>query len=503
MELLDYLVGLQTSNLQGTIAVDNSDVVTFEQKKSYLRWGDIDNPYNRLYITYTLLNIGHIFIKGQKYFNQTGTTHFDITTDDGNNVAIVNGKVSVNWSMQSNSYFEVVDAAEGIVRIKKLNEEDDKTRYTITVSVLLKNNNTVTASWKIGAFTRLPERGDFAYADGTFDDEVIGGKTMVGFVVNSSDMYIGTEVVGRSVDVCSMKYFKIQSKDTELSLDTYPWGVSIGSRNDQLQQLFVDEVSADSNNVNLSNIAVGTGANDFQSKANTRNIVDVASAVITGYISKMWRNTDITQYQESTSANQYAAMVRTKVSAQLSQMPSTIEELGDMMEAFRTKMLIDGNTNVDRYDQLFYPPALGCYLYEPYVKNDENLHSSYRSGNWFLPAYGIVNKIANFYHASRNKQEGVVPSSVYANEDQTLSDADYPLIANLLKRLEDAGVVVSSVYDSFVAESAVSHGSSSLSSSNNDNVMSIRLYNMYQSSMVTNKYARLWYRAITNFTFMI
>jgi hypothetical protein len=438
-ELLDYLVGLQTSVLRGTISVASNQVVTFEQKKSYLRWGNIDDPTNTLYITYVLLNIDHIFIKGQKYFNALGTTQFDITAEEGNNVAIVNGMASVSWSIQNNPYIEITNASTGAARIKALNPAGDETRYTLTVVVNLIDNTTVTATWKVGAFMRLPRRGDFAYADGSFDDEVIGGKTMVGYVFGASDIIIDNVVKGKYLDVGAFELPIIKSRDAYISRNTFRWGVQASSSTAGLPQQFINEVQGASGNVNLT-AGFGYDLTTTASKARTKAAVDTVKQVINGYLRTLWTNTDLSQYQSTASNEQMAIMTSVKDMAIRGIYPRNLVELGDMMRAFQSKMLLDGNTNSERYYLLFFPPFYECYLYEPNVKEGEVLHEAYRAESWALTTSAILNKIYAMWHASRNKVTNRTPSSEYANEDNTVADANYPLFANLLKRMEDAGM---------------------------------------------------------------
>ena len=441
VSILDYLASLNTCVLSGTIDVLASDIVTFEQKKSYLRWGNIDDSSNTLYITYTLLDITHVFIKGQKYFGQTGTTQFDITTDDGNNVKIVNGAAAVHWSIESNQKIRITDAAQGIASIDALNAANDETRYTLTVTVTLIDNTTVSATWKVGAFARKPRRGDFAFADGSFDDEVIGGKTIVGLVYSFVDN-MGSEgsYVSRTLEVVSYHGPYIRSTDGAIaSARAWPWGIDSNS----FASSYIDEVSAASGNVILTNFLSG-GAADELSFGHSRLMVNAAKSIIQGYLRTMWNNTDLSQYESSTTASEKAAMRVAKYLATQNKLPSTPEELGDIMQALEIKMRLDGGSSVTKYHQLFFPAAYCCHIFEPPIKEGEVLNNAYKRDEWCLPAAATMLKIARMYHASRGKVNNATASSTYANEDNTVADADYPLFANALKRLEDAGAPTNS-----------------------------------------------------------
>lgn len=500
-ELLDYLVGLNTSDIRGTISVASGQVVTLDQKSSYLRWGNIDDPTNALYITYVLLNVEHVFITGQKYFTSTGTTQFGITAGAGNNVAIRNGALAVTWSIETNPKFTISQegARTGEVQCVALNSSTDKTRYALTVTVELIGGNTVSATWHIGAFMRLPERGDFAYADGTFDDEVIGGKTMVGFAFGVADIFIGEEVKGRSVDVCSMRYYIIQSNDGLIfESGQFMFGVAIGTSNAHIPQQLASEITAAAN-VDLTNLSIGSGTSDVASKNNTRNVASVAKAVISDWLWPIFRNLDLSQYEGGCTAGEYAAMTRTKGFAMANHFPSTLVEFGDVIEAFLAKMRIDGNTSPDRFEQLLYPAPYSATIYEPTVNDGETLSQSYKSGSWYLPAGAVLVKLARFNHASRGKVNGRTPSSDYANEDQTLADADYPLIANLLKRMEDVGLY--NIFEPFHAESNIVYHAGSSNSTSSNTLQGYRFYDMAAGNVF--RYGKNPQRAITNVNYMI
>lgn len=442
-ELLDYLVGLNTSDIRGTIAVASDNIVTLDQKSSYLRWGNIDDPNNSLYISYVLMNVQNVFITGQKYFTSTGTTQFGITAGNGNNVAIVNGTLSVNWSIQSNSYIEIIDAARGIARINQLNAAGDETRYTLTVVVNLIGGSTVTATWKVGAFRRLPVRGDFAYADGTFDDEYQGGKTPVGVVFSVSDNMSGGVYTSRTIDVFSFKFPSIKSKDGYVNSKVHQWGVSKGTAGNQFTTAQCSEISEASNISDVVGLAVyqGNANADFSAQIKNETVINTANAIINGYIASLWDATTIATYEASISPSEQQAMYRAKSLAGQRKLPSTPEELGDMMQALRVKMRVDANSNsnTEKYYALFYPAFYNAYLFEPDVKDGEFLHNAYRRKSWYVPATGQMYKIAIMNYKSKNKTANNIASSEYANEDNSVEDSEYPIVSNILKRLEDAG----------------------------------------------------------------
>ena len=126
--------------------------------------------------------------------------------------------------------------------------------------------------------------------------------------------------------------------------------------------------------------------------------------------------------------------------------PGSLTELCDDILALRSKMQEQGATKPTLYDQFYYPAAMGCRLYEPSVKEGEELHEAYKKGNWDLPAFGTLCREYNFFRNSRagsgtNKDTGnVVIGKANENPD---SEALLPLFANLLARVKAAGYNIS------------------------------------------------------------
>ena len=85
-------------------------------------------------------------------------------------------------------------------------------------------------------------------------------------------------------------------------------------------------------------------------------------------------------------------------------------------------------------------------MHQPDVLAGETLNSQYALKKWSLPACGILKLIYGFYHASRNKTNNALPSASYADEDNTVADADYPLMSNVLARYTAAGLDTSSLH---------------------------------------------------------
>lgn len=454
-DLLMWLAGLPACTLSGSIAMLSAARLSLNDVLYlYGKYGNIQSQQNTLYIDYTKVVIDVIGITGQKYFGALGATQFGVTAS-GNNVKFVNNKPALEWKfvkevdnaeVTDNDAYEFIrftDSVTGAAEVIRLNTAGDETRFKLKVTATLENNDTVSATWLVGAFLRIPHRGDFAFADGTFDDEPRLNKTNVGFVVRVTSKESAGVVTGYTVDVCSWKNPTIRSNDNVISGSAHAWGPYPSNDNNGMPQAFINEVAAASDAVLTNTAALGGGNADFASLEKAKVLTDTAKKVINGYLADMWSDTDLTQYAESASSAQMELMQRVKALAEAHQLPRTNVELGDMMEALQVKMGLDGAASPARYRQLFFPAAYCAHLYEPTVADGETLHEAYRRTKWVLPASGMIYLIWQMYHASRNKVNNGTVSQAYANEDNTVANADYPLFANLVKRLIDAGMSTS------------------------------------------------------------
>lgn len=62
-------------------------------------------------------------------------------------------------------------------------------RYIAKCELTKTGGSVLTADFQIGFYRRVPKIGDFAYADGTFDDQYFKDKTLVGIVYKLDEMW--------------------------------------------------------------------------------------------------------------------------------------------------------------------------------------------------------------------------------------------------------------------------------------------------------------------------
>ena len=124
-------------------------------------------------------------------------------------------------------------------------------------------------------------------------------------------------------------------------------------------------------------------------------------------------------------------------------LPETPAELADLMVALGN---IGGGV---RWQQLAYPAAYGCMLYEPQNNGKliEDLDAHYKRGNWYLHGAADMMRLYIFFRNSRalTPSDTGTPTAVFSDENNPLrptepTDARRPHYANLQKRAKDAGI---------------------------------------------------------------
>lgn len=482
--LLMWLASTEQCTMTGRIATASTPQLTLDEVLTlFAKFGDITDEDNDLYVNYAKSMIYNIGITGQKYFKQTGLTQFGITTGgaSGNNIRFTNGVPDLAWtfivddgeggeeeSLVSGG-IRITDAVAGKAEITALNESGDETRHTLQVTATLQNGTTIARRWKVGLYDRIPHRGDFAYADGTFDDDVHLGKTIVGYALKVTAN--GSPVTSYTVDVMCAD-----------EVGSWMWGVYPDNSNG-IPTDMRSEVSAQSQNITLTDFNYDEGQNAMDSAAETQRMIYRADCIINGWLKNLWDGIDLTApaYDDTltyavgktVTQNGYVYICKTaiteagafdstkwtmltdadltkmrfaKTKAGNAELPDSKTELETMMDALVALETSLGASNTARFRQLFYPSAYECHMHQPDVLAGETLNSQYALKKWSLPACGILKLIYGFYHASRNKTNNALPSASYADEDNTVADADYPLMSNVLARYTAAGLDTSSLH---------------------------------------------------------
>lgn len=435
------------AELTGTITMTGN--LTFANKLALAgTYGDIDNTNNPLFLSYSKRAINSVSIKGLSYITETGTYRYDLvcSPSTGNDVALKNGKLAVEWSIDESAktFGSFVDTINGLLKVNKLDESGADMRYIIQCKLTKTTGAELVADRQVGFYRRTPKIGDFAYADGTFDDQFLKDKTVVGTVFKLNEMWKGDDeaeptiftgydkpteafkssrkLIGYQVLVDCKENVPYRSSDNFINTGSVVWGLfpnndfnghgdiqeeikaatgiasifdlagisNIGSQgltggsnnNYILSTNYFDAEQDDG----FKDYSTGSGGvTDWQGKQKTLAIIRHANQIINSYL--------------LSDANESVGIYYTDedgVEHQFAEIPTTVEELANAME-----VLHKANNNLTKYQQFLYPAAYGCYLYEPKVNEGETLDPQYAATNWYLPAMGELMRMYGFHAKSR------------------------------------------------------------------------------------------------------
>lgn len=435
------------AQLTGTISLTGN--LTFDNKLALAgTYGNIDDQNNSLFISYSKRAINSVSINGPSYITETGTYKYNLVCSPsiGNDIALKDGKLAIEWSIEESAktYGSFVDAINGLLKVNKLDESGSDMRYIVQCNLTKTTGAQLTADYQVGFYRRIPKIGDFAYADGTFDDQYLKDKTVIGIIYKMDEMWQGEgeteptvfsgynkpteafkatrKLVGYQISIDAKENVPYRSTDSFINTSSVVWGLypsndgnghnslqteisaatgitsifdlpgisnitgrgwSGGINNDYLTTGNYLDTDADDGFKDWST-ATGT-VTDWQGKQKTQAIIRHANQIINAYLLSD-NNESVNLYWTDEDG----------VEHQLAELPTTIEELANAME-----ILHKANNSLTKFQQFLYPAAYGCYLYEPKVKEGETLDPQYARNNWYLPACGELYRQYSFFAKSR------------------------------------------------------------------------------------------------------
>ena len=181
--LLNTLSALGAScRLSGTITLTGVSV-SFEDKRKWIEaWGNVDAGEQGLTIVYPRLAVENVSIINGKYIDSVGEWPLEIASGG-------NDFTAITWQMTSNIYADI-NPNTGVITVNDVATEGTVgASATVTVTITRYNGETVTSQKTFYFFPHSCKLGDLVYADGSFSDEYLAYKTVVGvcFYINPND----------------------------------------------------------------------------------------------------------------------------------------------------------------------------------------------------------------------------------------------------------------------------------------------------------------------------
>lgn len=354
---LDYLFRLaeMKAELTGVINLkqDSANMPNFAQKRAMIEaFGDIDDPNNKLYVTYRVMRMNAPVISGNGYYPDTGTYQmvYAATPSTANNFR------RAKWSITTNSYADITE--DGILTVKKVGGAG---AAEVTLTMELLGGEEISSTRKIFFFLPEPKPGDYVYYDGSYSDIYDANRSVIGicFYVNGNDR-------------------RMIALD---NLATIPWGCN---------NLDIPD---------LKNYTVADGANSsltVSDETYRENDNTTFKEFISGSLSD-WdgkRNTD-KMHEQALYALQSNGLY----------IPQNMRELVEEM----------GNITDNTVRCLYYPASFYCKMYEPKVKLNEVLADKFKVGNWYLPSCAELARIVYYGMKGYIKGEEGTDLAIFAD----------------------------------------------------------------------------------------
>ena len=401
VDMLVWLGSLPNVTITGTITIDNSVNVTWEQKWQLTRYfGNVDAADNSLHIiySYTINNALEvaIFCDGvSDIIKETGTYQFRCIPMVATQYQEYANYISdIEWSVEDNGYATI--DSDGKMTVSSIGTSISKPTISLTLKATLINGAELIDTLTLSMYDREIELGDYVFADGTYSKIDYTQKTTVGILFLNEN---GIKEICMLNDLRS-DVWGLDSRyvpDVTIDGDTPAYDTPLENI-DQINNFIARDTNADYFNVETDEFvfrpnnyaegelifapSVNTDIGDIRFEAGKKYPAGYRNTLIL----MRWRNI-ILSYAEK------GIPVANENETEMQNLTRLISEI--VSEA--------GNNN--NYRQYYFPVASYCYAYQPNVKSYETLNDKFKAHKWFHPAGGEIARM--IFYWLRNDTTGV------------------------------------------------------------------------------------------------
>ena len=365
LEALQKLILLQ-AKITGKLTIANSSgqlqAISYTDKINLVDlYGNIDSESNGLYIRYKetiafrITCEAEVSVYGEGYSGNP----FGLSID-GNNISLITegGKVVPDITYKFNSDVSSVATINKRTGVITLKVASSPKSTTATITVKLKNGNTLTSSAITVNFAwKAPELGNFVYADGTYSSAYMTSKTLMGliFALDKTTSTSGTAyIVGKEyLDAQYVGYSNegVQGANDERK-DLYNVQFQLNKLNPNLGSSYYKcattqglGADANSNSITITSFRQKSPST-FTGKSDTQKYIDNVNETLLPYIAQKYPS------MIQTVGNKCSINSRQNLDALLASIPNF------------------DNTNLEMMQCLLFP-----YFYETYYPQHYNLCS--------------------------------------------------------------------------------------------------------------------------------
>ena len=447
------------AQLSGKIELAARETLNNDLKvKLVNKYGNIDDPNNGLYITYTQSPITKVSMPNKIYIHKEGDTALAFTVNNGNPA---NTYSYAEWTLSTNSYATINTATGVITRNSTVaNENAPSAKLKVKVYQIPDKNgkerpavesNEVTVYF----YERIAKPGDIVFNDGTYSDELDPSKTPIGvcFYIDPADRKnkrlmcslkplelsgntsiafgcaVGGGMGGNGGNLVSQYY----GSPSTLGIDNEPGYncfdintidnlLTRGASGDNTTIYYVDSVYRDRNNTNNDtfksyekdtyygsigwfnaekNVEVDNLTIPYSNE--TEISINTGDNVPIGYFNTLaiiqHRNKLLDEYNRQ-DPNNFIRPYSDDNRAELSRLGTFMTNADSAEYEGRSPSYVTGNNKSTLGSLLYYPAASACFAYEP---DASNLDDKFKKYNWFLPAAGDMIRILYYCYQSYGK----------------------------------------------------------------------------------------------------
>ena len=422
-EIIEKLCDLNKVELHGVINLSQAKPMTYALKNKLVeRFGDIDDPTNKLYITYRAYEITKLICDDRIYFETPGEyqINFSMPNPNGNNF-VVGG---VTYEMDDNEY-STIDSKTGKLTVKSIGTEyEDGTgpNYDLTITMQLyridnstftikrDERYTINATINLNFWNRELRIGDIVYHDGFtssakdvetykaqgrepigvcfyIDENNPNLRLMCGLNLVASNSYninwgpSGSDIVPDSIafeDVTESELFDVSvipnTAETGLNSIVSDWS-KVVYEDEPGQYKFID--FPETCCLHYGGFIKVDGKMVPQAKYFTENIINLRNRAI----------------MDPGLADLGLTIPTTNTTSEMNNLLTAIDYASKVEHEYNDK---------NDLECLYYPAPSVCYAYRPTQKS--SLDPKFKEHNWFLPCMGDFLKIGYYLYNYYTKE---------------------------------------------------------------------------------------------------
>lgn len=398
LDEMKYILNINECDLQGKIIIQRDDNVDFDTKMKMLdKFGAVDDPNNRLYITYTVntVNPDNISIKGYSYIYIEQDYQFSLnypgTSGDANDFT------NILWKVDS-TRFGTINPTSGVFTYKDNSNYPNNVDRTINITCTITRMSGAaqkTVSKQIFLYKRFAKPGDYVYADGSYSspDEDMGDKTVIGVCIwaeKQSDSI--TPDTQRRIALGNIRYKLSGDKALDLI-----WGPSedYATNIGQIEYTAYALVSG--------NLTKAKGKKEGSSGYSWYIYMSDVAEVMNNYLTnpQNYALYDINPQGTAKGKSNTSDIIthrNSQRSVSNSLNPENYhEEINPSTGTYwasekeYVENIINSNTKETPSYKFLFPAASWCYAYEPTgLKTGEVLNDKFKAHKWFLPSCGEI-----------------------------------------------------------------------------------------------------------------